>query len=81
MILAFERASPQATAPPRPHAHPIQALDQPRQLRRGQPHDAVLDARPTELAALQPLGEQAQARAVPEDQFPIGLGPEFDADQ
>jgi hypothetical protein len=32
-------------------------------------HHAVLDARPAELAALQPLGEQAQTRAVPEDQL------------
>src|SRR5262249_3262595 len=36
---------------------------------RRQPHHAVLDMRPAEFAALQPLGEQAQAGAVPEDQL------------
>src|SRR5262249_23848273 len=54
---------------PRPNAHPVQTLDQRRQLRRRQSHHAVLDARPAEFAALQPLGEQAQARAIPEDQL------------
>ena len=54
---------------PRVDAHPIQTLKQRRQLRRRQSHHAVLDARPAEFAALQPFGEQAQARAVPEDQF------------
>lgn len=50
------------------------------ELRRRQPNRAVLDLRPAESAALQPLGVKAQARAVSENQLhPIGaLVPEYE---
>jgi hypothetical protein len=48
-------------------APPVQP-QQRRQLRRRQTHHAV-DLRPAEDAVLQPLGEQAQTRSVPKDQF------------
>src|SRR6185437_7330600 len=34
-----------------------------------QMHDAVLHVRPAECAVLEPLGEQTNARAIPEDQL------------
>jgi hypothetical protein len=57
--------------PPRDiaHARPIQAFDQGRELRGRQAHDPVLDLRPAERAFLQPFGEQAQPRAIPDDQL------------
>ena len=50
---------------------PVDRLDQERQLRRRQHHRAVDDRRPDELSPLQPLGEQAQARAVPVQAFQV----------
>src|SRR3984957_4023780 len=60
------------------HAGPIETFDQRGQLRRRQSNDAILDLRPAELAILEPLGEQANARSIPENQLhPIrSLGPE-----
>lgn len=46
-------------------APPVDAFEQHRQLRRCQRHAPVRDLRPDELAVLEPLGEQAQAVAVP----------------
>src|ERR1700687_633633 len=51
------------------NAPPIQPLKQCRQLRSRQSHHAVFDLRPAEVAILQPLGKQAQTRAIPEDQL------------
>jgi hypothetical protein len=48
---------------------PIETLDQGRELRWRQPHDTVLDLRPAERALLEPLGEQAKASSIPEDQL------------
>src|SRR5271156_3609425 len=48
---------------------PVESFQQRRQLRGGQVHDAVLRVRPAERAILKPLGEQADAGAVPEDQL------------
>src|SRR5215471_10900248 len=44
---------------------PIHRLDQQRQLRWRQAHRAVDDRRPYEAALLQPLGEEAEPRAIP----------------
>src|SRR5215216_2193978 len=65
--------------PPRlVHAPPIEPFEQSGELRRAQPQNAVLHLRPAELAILEALGEQAHARAVPEDELhPVSaLGPE-----
>jgi hypothetical protein len=51
------------------HARPVEPLDQSRELCGRQAHDAVLDLRLVERAFLQPLGEQAQSRAIPDDHF------------
>ena len=52
---------------------PIEPFEQRRELRRRQTHHAVLDLRPTELAVLQPLGEQAHAGSVPKHHLhPVG---------
>ena len=54
-------------------AAPIEPFQQCRQLRWRQTHHAVLDRRPAELGAFEPLGHQADACAVPEQQFhPVG---------
>src|ERR1700687_5992075 len=60
------------------NAPPIPPLQQRRPLCRRQTHHAVLDLWPAEDAVLQPLCEQAQTRAIPEDQLdPVRtLGPE-----
>ena len=42
-----------------------------RQLRRCQRHSAIDDRRPNEPALLQPLGDEAQPRAVPVQTFEI----------
>src|SRR3977135_3019984 len=49
------------------------------ELRSSQMHDPVLQVRPAESPVLKPLGEQADARAVPEDQLhPVrSLGAEY----
>ena len=61
------------TALLRPHQPPVQALEQGRKLRRRQTHDAIAHLRPDELAALQPLVDQHQAGAVPDqDLEPVG---------
>jgi hypothetical protein len=44
---------------------PIQAIDQRRELRGGEPHHAVADRRPAERTLLQPLPEQHQSGPVP----------------
>jgi hypothetical protein len=51
------------------HPPPVKAFQERLQLCRRQPHDAVGDARPAELAILQPLGEQTYARAVEVDEL------------
>src|SRR6202047_3540361 len=51
------------------HAPPVHAFQQRRQLRRRQSHYTILDLRPAEDTVLEPLGEQAQARAIPEHQL------------
>ena len=60
------------------HKPPVEPLQQRRQLRRRQAHHTVLNLRPAEDSILEPLGEQAQTRSVPEHQLdPIRpLGPE-----
>src|SRR5215203_834954 len=60
------------------HASPVQPFQEPRELGRAQPQDAIVHLRPAELAILEPFGEQAYARAVPEDHLhPVGtLGSE-----
>jgi hypothetical protein len=60
------------------NAPPVQPFKQRRQLCADKSHHAVFDLRPAEDAVLQPLGEQAQTRAIPEDQLdPVRpLGPE-----
>src|SRR5271157_2667971 len=50
------------------YAHPIETFNQRGKLRRRQTHHAIFDPGPHELA-LQPLCEQAQPAAVPEDQL------------
>src|SRR4029078_2759014 len=51
---------------------PIEPFEQRRQFRRRQTHHAILNLRPAEDAFLEPLGEQAQTRTVPEDQiYPV----------
>jgi len=50
------------------HASPIEPFDQSRELRGREAHDAVLNLRPAKRAFLQPLGEQRQARTIPDDQ-------------
>src|SRR5215212_6369574 len=55
------------------HASPVQPFQEPRELGRAQPQDAIVHLRPAELALLEPFGEQAYARAVPEDHLhPVG---------
>src|SRR5579863_5645180 len=63
----------------RRNARPVEALHKRRQLRSRQPHHAVLDARPTKLAAFQTLRQKAEAGAVPPQELhPVGaLGPEY----
>jgi len=60
------------------HAFPVQSLEQSRELGGRQMHRAVLHSRPMELAILKPLGNQAHAATVPEDQLdPVrSFGPE-----
>ena len=48
---------------------PVEPLDQRRELRRRQPHDAVLNRRPTEPAILQALVDHNQAATVPDQQL------------
>ncbi len=50
-------------------ARPLQAFEQGGELRRRQTHDTVLDRRPAELRPFQPLGDEADAGAVPEQQL------------
>src|SRR5689334_22963236 len=52
-----------------PDARPVETFDQSRELGWRQPHDAVLDLRPTERSLLEPLSEQAKPSPVPEDQL------------
>src|ERR1700684_176107 len=55
------------------NAPPVDPFEQRLKLRRRQPHHPVLDLGPTELALLEPLGEEAQSRTIPPDQLhPIG---------
>lgn len=60
------------------NAAPVRPLEQGAQLRRRQPHHAVLDTRPLQPAGLQLLGHQAQPGAIPPDVLdPVtALGPE-----
>src|SRR5512132_675920 len=51
------------------HPRPIEPFQQRRQLRRRQPHYAVADRRPLERRSLQPLPEQNQPAAVPDQEF------------
>ena len=51
------------------HSAPVQPFQQSAQLRRRQPHHAILNAGPLEASLFEPLGHQAQAGAVPPDQF------------
>src|SRR3954468_22576382 len=64
--------------PRRVHPLPIQPFEQGGELGCGQPHGPVLDLRPAELALFQPLGDENDARAIPEHEFdPVGaFGPE-----
>lgn len=50
------------------HPPPVEAFQECLQLCRRQSHDTIGNARPAELAILQPLGEQAYARAVEVDE-------------
>jgi hypothetical protein len=52
-----------------PRHPPIDPLEQHRQLRPAQDHHALLGTRPDESPALQPLGEQTQAIAIPPQQL------------
>src|SRR5438552_4746943 len=60
------------------HARPVQPFDQGRELSGRQPHDAVLDPRPAELAIIETLAHQHETSAVPDKQLhPVGaLGAE-----
>ena len=62
----------------RAHPRPVETFEQRRELRGGQTHHAVADPRPAKRALLQPLGNQHQPGAVPQQQLhAIGsLGPE-----
>ena len=51
------------------HPRPIEALQKRGQLRRRQTHHAVLDCRPAELGAFEPLDDEADTSAVPEQQL------------
>src|SRR3954466_15995176 len=64
--------------PRRVHPLPIEPFEQDGEFGCGQPHDPVLDLGPAELALFQPLGDENDARAVPEDQLdPVSsFGPE-----
>src|SRR5277367_4324297 len=51
---------------------PIKSFEQGLKLGCAQPHHAVAHSRPTELAILQPFGDEHHAGAVPEDQlYPV----------
>src|SRR6266566_4968197 len=55
--------------PGSPRHPPVDPLEQHRELRPAQHHNALLSPRPHESAALQPLGEQAQPVAIPPQQL------------
>src|SRR5579872_2278150 len=64
------------------NAAPIEPLEQSRELRSRQSHHAVFYLWPAELAILEPFGEQADSRAVPEHQLhPIGAFGAEDVDR
>src|SRR4051812_34963505 len=64
--------------PRRVHPVPIEPFEQDGEFGCGQPHHPVPDLGPAELALFQPLGDENDARAVPEHQLdPVSsFGPE-----
>src|SRR4051794_4895165 len=77
-LFCSARHSGHRDLPRRVHPLPIQPFEQGGELGCGQPHDAVLDLGPAELALFQPLGNENHARSIPEDQLdPVSsFGPE-----
>src|SRR3954451_4387451 len=77
-LFCSARHSRHRDLPRRVHPLPIEPFEQDGELGCREPHHPVLDLGPAELALFQPLGDENDARAVPEDQLdPVSsFGPE-----
>src|SRR3954449_10387105 len=77
-LFCSARHSGHRDLPRRVHPLPIEPFEQDGEFGCREPHDPVLDLGPAELALFQSLGDENDARAVPEDQLdPVSsFGPE-----
>src|SRR3954464_7623641 len=68
-LFCSARHSGHRDLPRRVHPLPIEPFEQDGEFGCREPHDPVLDLGPAELALFQSLGDENDARAVPEDQL------------